>query len=305
VAYTATTVDSNIQAAFNADLPLFLTNDLPTANYYRWVQGTLWTDTNRSNDLTPPEAAFDGLPWVTSTPTDPLTTATWTLIIGFETPIDVDLFAVQLKEPMQISGSCTYSVSVADDSGGSPGSFATFHSEAWESTTMRKCNYMDLSGSHRLIQSVDWIRFSWTNLTSPPDVGQIWAGARKQLPCHPQRPYNPLMRTAESEIGRGLGRRTFSVKKHYYRFRDYKLRFLAQDYPDANYRINTRTNLRSVWAGSEYGRRPVLYVSSPSTDLNGFCAGQIVNQPSFALQGPLHSVVDIDLIELAMQEGTE
>lgn len=299
--YSYASLPSGVSDARLAGKSAFLANNhLTAATEYRWIHGSSWTgDVSASGGNA--SYAVDFQPGTPSFADDD-GGESYSWMARFDTPIAVDTVAFQLTSAL--SDSATYSVSVANDSSGSPGGWVEIVPSASVGTsTLRRGSFIAVSGTQSKYSGIEWIMFNFSSVATAPRVGQLWAGERAQLNVKPNRPYDSAPVGANyadlQSYGRSVHRNVNS-----YGFSDRSLSFTLTDSADSLYSIDGLAVAKSVWTDCLYGSRPVLFWDSPLSSASFVCS-LFAGQPDFSHVGPYHATPTFNLTEIPPFEATE
>lgn len=261
-----------------------------STNDVRWTAGGAY-GTNLAELLFPVKNLWDNKPW-TPSQSDTDSSGRYDVIAPMNSSFDsFDSVFYVFTEPPFRRATCTFRVSVANDSGGSPGTWDEIHSENVIPGEMRKTVWLSDGSDFATWNNVDWLRLSFVGFNAPPKIGQMVVGLRTLMNVQPNRPYDPLAAFSSMDVLEGvLGSR--------HRYVDEKAFFQSGMTFTAGPIV--REQLRGVWNGSDQGENLVLVQDSGQSRL---C--WIQNTPSFDYVSPYVSQPTFVLQEVPPYEASD
>lgn len=302
--YSALTYASSLIAKQDSGVPMFLSSNVlrsASSNDVRWSSNGSYTS-NLGTVFAPVSGLWDDAPWVASAPRLD-SSQRYDVIAPLSNAHDgMDTVFYVLLSPPVFSGTASFTVSVANDSSGSPGTWVEIHSEQIAQNERRKIVYLENGGSLGMYLEVDWLRISWVGLSEPPQVGQLVVGLRRLMTSWPNRPYDSQATySTHSEIVSEYGAsRKYTLERGFFQA---ELEFSAVDFEKAvgkSVQTSPLDELRSVWAESDYGENVVVYIHEGKARV---C--WIQNTPDFSVSGPFLARPKLVLQELPPYEATD
>lgn len=307
MAYYSGTYSSTALAYLTDGFPVFMRNYAEEAQSIRWCHGSVFTTLNVSTLWQPEEHLIDGRPWTHSAPSRNGTGATYSVFMRTHASYDdFDTAGFIAREPLVSTGSPTFTVSVANDSSGVPGTWTVVGTTTLTNGDTRAANGINTSSTvfyHYF--DVDWVRLSWTDLDQAPVIGQVFFGPRLLPFVRQNRPYDATpvgtIRSPLQTYGRGIYNYTRE-----YGFADFDLTFtLKHSSAGKGGGAGSMDFAKAIWTASNYGASPMYYWDHFYDNRNRFQACLIANQPTFNTEEFTLGGTTISLRELPPYEAAE